>query len=381
MVRCVLRSSGFFLLLYSYGFAATLSISNQTANPGQTVATSVLLTTGGAAIAGIQFDLQWDPGLHIQVSSGGALGQAYKVLYATPLGPRILRCLMVGVNQTSFADGSVANLFISTDSNAAPGAASVNLANVVATDGFGGTVALQPSSASVQIQNGEAQSIPAGSVLNAASMLPGAVAPGEIVTLLGSFPVVPPILLVGSVPAPILYAGAGQINAAVPFGMDLSGPIDLQIRGQNETVAEQSIPVATLAPAIFTQSGTGTGPGAILNQDYSLNTFLAPASGNSTVMVYGTGFGSLQTLVPDGQPVNGAILLAIPVSATVGGVPAKVTYAGSAPGLMAGVTQINVQVPEGLPSNPYTPIVLSIGSHSTPLGVTVAIVHTSAPLQ
>ncbi len=373
MVCRLLRRIGFLLLFYSCGFAATLSISNQTANPGETVATSVLLTTGGAAIAGIQFDLQWDPGLHIQVASGSALGQAYKILYTAPLSPRILRCLMVGFNQTSLQDGSVVNLFISTDNSAAPGTANVNLANVVATDGVGQAVALQPISASVQIQSGATQSISAGSVLNGASLLPGPVAPGEVVTLLGSFPLVPPVLLFGGVPAPILYSGIGQVNAVVPFGLDLSGPVDLQVRSMNQTIAQQSIPVAAIAPALFTQSGTGTGPGAVLNQDYSLNSLMTPASADSILMVFGTGFGSLQSVVTDGQPVSGAILLTQPVSATIGGVPASVTYAGSAPGLVAGLTQINVRVPEGLPSNPYTPIVLTVGATNTPLGVTVSI--------
>jgi trimeric autotransporter adhesin len=62
-----------------------------------------------------------------------------------------------------------------------------------------------------------------------------------------------------------------------------------------------------------------------------------------------------------------------PVTATVGGVPAEVTYAGTAPTIAAGVTQINVRVPDGLPANPATPILLTVGSVTTPPGVTVAI--------
>ena len=61
------------------------------------------------------------------------------------------------------------------------------------------------------------------------------------------------------------------------------------------------------------------------------------------------------------------------VSAIIGDIPAEVVYAGAAPGLVAGVTQINVRVPVGLPSNAFTPITLRIGSVATPPGTTVSI--------
>jgi uncharacterized protein (TIGR03437 family) len=369
----VLRSITLLVLLSACAYPATLSIPDQTANPGQTVATSVLLAAGGAAIAGIQFDLQWDQGINVQVASGSTLGQAYKVLYTAFPAPRSLRCLMVGVNLNSLPDGAVIDLFISADSLTSPGIVNVNLLNVVATDGMGEPVPLQPMPATVLVQQGTTLALPAGSVLNGASLLKGPVEPGEIITVLGSFSTVPPTLLIGGVAAPLLYVGTGQINAVVPFGVASSGTVDLQIRSQNQIVAEQSIPVSAFAPAIFTQTGTGTGPGAILNQDYSLNAFLVPAPINSILMVYGTGFGPLQSAVADGQAIGSAILLTGRVTATIGGVAANVSYAGSAPGLIAGLVQVNVQVPAGLPANPYTPITLSVGSATTQLGVTVSI--------
>ena len=75
----------------------------------------------------------------------------------------------------------------------------------------------------------------------------------------------------------------------------------------------------------------------------------------------------------DGQVVNDAATLVLPVSATIGGVAATVVYAGAAPTQIAGLTQINIQVPDGLPSNPNTPITLTIGNATTQFGVTVSI--------
>jgi uncharacterized protein (TIGR03437 family) len=61
-----------------------------------------------------------------------------------------------------------------------------------------------------------------------------------------------------------------------------------------------------------------------------------------------------------------------PVLAWIGGRPARVLYAGSAPNLLSGVMQINVQVPEETtPGN--TSVVLQIGTMSSQSGVTVAI--------
>jgi uncharacterized protein (TIGR03437 family) len=354
------------------GFPATLSIANQTANQGQTAVAPIVFAAGGQTIAALQFDLQWDPVLAVQVAPGITLGQGFKVLYPATPAPGILRCLIVGANQNALADGDILELFITAGSGAFPGAAQVRLTNVVAASDTGDPVAIQPASATVQIQSGATLIFPAASVLNGASLLAGAVAPGEIVTLLDLFPASPTVLFNGA-QAPVIYSGTGQVNVIVPSGLDLSGPVDVQIRSQDMTVAEQSILVAQVAPAIFTQTGTGAGPAAALNQDSSANSFSDPAPAGSILMVYGTGFGATQPALLDGQIAGGPAALVLPVTATIGEVTATVFYAGAAPTQISGLTQINIQVPYGLPSDPNTPITLSIGSVNTPTGVTVSI--------
>ena len=354
------------------GFPATLSIANQAANQGQTAVTPILFAAGGQTIAALQFDLQWDPVLAVQVAPGIIAGQGFKVLYPATPAPGVLRCLIVGANQNALADGDILELFITAGSGAFPGAAQVRLTNVVAASDTGDPITIQPASATVQIQNGAALMFPAASVLNGASLLAGAVAPGEIVTLLDLFPASPTVLF-NDAQAPVIYSGTGQANVIVPFGLDMSGPADVQIRSQNMTVGEQSIPVAQTAPAIFTQTGTGAGPAAALNQDSSANSFSDPAPAGSILTVYGTGFGITQPALLDGQIASGPAELVLPVTAMIGGVTATVVYAGAAPTQIAGLTQINIQVPDGLLSDPNTPIALTIGSVTTPAGVTVSI--------
>jgi uncharacterized protein (TIGR03437 family) len=62
------------------------------------------------------------------------------------------------------------------------------------------------------------------------------------------------------------------------------------------------------------------------------------------------------------------------VTVTMGGVPCpNVVYAGAAPYLISGLTQIAVQVPEGVTPGPSVPLVVTIGGVSAQTGVTLAV--------
>jgi uncharacterized protein (TIGR03437 family) len=163
------------------------------------------------------------------------------------------------------------------------------------------------------------------------------------------------------------------VNAIVPFGVDLTAPVTVEVRSRARQIALVSVPSAITAPAIFTQTATGTGPGAILNQDLTVNSFANPAPRNSIIMVYGTGFGALNPPAIDGQIATAADDTMLPVTATIGGIPADVTYAGAAPGLIAGAVQINVRIPDAATADLSASISLSVGSTTTPAGVTVSI--------
>ena len=63
----------------------------------------------------------------------------------------------------------------------------------------------------------------------------------------------------------------------------------------------------------------------------------------------------------------------LPVSATIGGVPADVQYAGSAPGLVSGAFQVNLLVPVAAPSGGAVPVVLTVGTVSSQGRATLAI--------
>jgi uncharacterized protein (TIGR03437 family) len=187
-------------------------------------------------------------------------------------------------------------------------------------------------------------------------------------------------VLFDGVAAPIIYASAGQTSVMVPYGV--AGRPTTNIVVEYLGVQSNALPysVASSSPGIYTANASGSGQGAILNQDYSVNSAANRAAVNSVVAVYMTGEGTTQPASPDGAvaPINGTGLFkpVLPVTATVGGVPAKIEYYGSAPGIVYGVMQVNVRIPAGTPSGPNVPIVITVGTNSTQSGtggVTVAI--------
>jgi uncharacterized protein (TIGR03437 family) len=128
------------------------------------------------------------------------------------------------------------------------------------------------------------------------------------------------------------------------------------------------------APALFALDGTGGGPGAILNQDGSVNSWNAPASRGSVVVLYATGLGQTNPpgddgMVPAGLPLPAPLL---PVKVFIDGQPAEVLYAGAVVGLVQGVTQINVRVPAAA-SQGNVKVMIQAGDFSSPTTVTLAV--------
>jgi uncharacterized protein (TIGR03437 family) len=129
------------------------------------------------------------------------------------------------------------------------------------------------------------------------------------------------------------------------------------------------------SPGIFSANGSGTGGGAVLNQNSVLNTSANPAPKGSVIQVYLTGEGVTSPPQADGAltpypPATAPV--AKPITVTIGGQPATYTFAGEAPGLIAGIMQINVMVPPGASSG-ANPLVVTIGAASSQQNLTVYV--------
>ncbi|MBS1854551.1 MAG: SBBP repeat-containing protein [Acidobacteria bacterium] len=225
-------------------------------------------------------------------------------------------------------------------------------------------------------------------VANGASSRGGAVAPGEIITIYG-FSLGPKVLktynitagkfdsLLGrakvtfdGVAAPVIYANWGQTSVVVPYSVAGKGTTQVVVEYKGRPSAPVALQVVAAVPGVFTVPPGGTGQGAILLEDYSVNSPGNPVARGRAAMVFTTVGGESGQ---DGVLAAGISQHPLAVTATIGGKDATVIYAGPSPGLIWGLTQVNVIVPDSAPSGSAVPIVITVGGSSTQSGVTIAV--------
>jgi uncharacterized protein (TIGR03437 family) len=213
-----------------------------------------------------------------------------------------------------------------------------------------------------------------GGVANAASYEAQALAPGSLVAIFGtelsmitaSAPSVPlPVSLadvsiqVNGFPAPLLYISPGQINAQLPAELS-EGTAQMVVSVAGVPSAAFNIDIQASAPGIFTASGTA----AAINLDGGVNGPTEPVPVGSAISVFLTGTAPLEANVVDGAAAlpGSTANAAANVSATLGGEPAPVLYAGPAPNFV-GLIQVNLTVP-ALPTGSF-PLVITVNGKAT----------------
>lgn len=182
--------------------------------------------------------------------------------------------------------------------------------NVVVADTFNGLVReLRPSHTSVLI----------GSVVDAASLLPGPVSPGKLVVLSGGgFGRAQPVqnqpsggqigtspggtvVSFNGIPAPVLSSSSTRITAIAPYSITgVAAQVTVSYNGQ--TSPPFSVPVAPSAPGIFTAGQIGSGQiAAIHAADGSANSATNPTKIGSYISFYVTGEGQTSPSGIDGK--------------------------------------------------------------------------------
>jgi uncharacterized protein (TIGR03437 family) len=154
-------------------------------------------------------------------------------------------------------------------------------------------------------------------------------------------------VLFQGVPAPVLYASDGRVNTVVPFTMYGYPQVLVQVESNGVLSNAIALTMSQSAPIVFTNSDSGQPVAIVVNQDGSINSPAKPAAPGSIVTFYGSGFGRTTPAGIDGHlaavPLPQPVL---PISVTVDDETAAVLYAGDASGMVEGVVQLNIQVPE-----------------------------------
>jgi len=149
---------------------------------------------------------------------------------------------------------------------------------------------------------------------------------GRVATVLGGIQV-----LINGVPSPLISVQASAIVCMTPF--EVSGHSAATVQIIQNGVATPAITVGvkevTFTPGVL----------SVANQNGTLNSQSNPAHAGQTLTLYVTGFGPTTPPVPDGSLYKTPLPAPVYAVTAVGG---KVTYAGPAPTLVAGIWAVNV---------------------------------------
>jgi uncharacterized protein (TIGR03437 family) len=212
-------------------------------------------------------------------------------------------------------------------------------------------------------------------IFNTGSFAPAGypIAPGEFVTMYGTgfgtqslstaaFPIQDTLgtvqVSVNGIAAPVyavVSSGSPYIDAIVPFGVTGSTATIVVTVGSTKSNAVQ-VPLAATAPGVFSIPANGFSEGAIRHLDGTIANAASPAARDEVVAVYVGGLGTVTPTLSDGAATPTSVFYNInsPVNIYVGGqLVTNVVFAGLVPTL-AGLYQLNIQIPETVDSGPQS---------------------------
>jgi uncharacterized protein (TIGR03437 family) len=166
-------------------------------------------------------------------------------------------------------------------------------------------------------------------------------ADGRVTTALGGDQVT-----FNGIAAPLLYASAGQINTAIPYALT-AGTDTVQV-----TTAGGSGSIGSGLEA----AGLALFANYILNPDGTWNSAANPAPKGATLVLFGTGMGQTSPPGADGLILQGpsypvpVAQFSASVETSTAFLPAALLYVGPLPGFMSGAVQVNVQIPDAVPT-------------------------------
>jgi uncharacterized protein (TIGR03437 family) len=180
------------------------------------------------------------------------------------------------------------------------------------------------------------------------------------------------------------YVSPRQVNIEIPDGIP-PGPVPVIVNYGGQSSAAVNLTINAAQPGLLTTNSSNLA--AFHSSSGALVTTSTPATPGETLILYGTGFGPTAKPPVAGQIASGQTPLAGTLSATLGGTPVTIQYAGLAPGLV-GVYQFNLVVPSFVGSGnlafqftlnnvPYTLQTLSIPGSGLTGNPTAAFALTS----
>jgi uncharacterized protein (TIGR03437 family) len=178
---------------------------------------------------------------------------------------------------------------------------------------------------------------------------------------------------IGGQAAFISYISPTQINAQIPSNAGM-GPQEIHVATAFGSSTPQMITVNQVQPGLLAPATLNLGGKQYTEALYPDGTTFAlpagamsgassrPARAGDTMVLYGIGFGAVTTNVGAGDIVQSDNNLILPFQIFVGGMPAKTSYAGLAPGSV-GLYQFNVIVP-ATAAGDAVPLTFALGGNA-----------------
>jgi len=165
-------------------------------------------------------------------------------------------------------------------------------------------------------------------------------------------------------PAYVAFVSPSQVNVLAPDEAT-TGSVSIQVTTAGQPSNTFTAQEQAVAPAFFTTDGKTV---VAEHADYTLIDAAHPARAGEIILLYGTGFGPTNPVVPTGQLVTAPQPTANPVQISIGGTDADVQYAGL---VEPGLYQINVAIPRGV--NGDAVVIGSISGAQSQGGVSIPV--------
>jgi uncharacterized protein (TIGR03437 family) len=164
---------------------------------------------------------------------------------------------------------------------------------------------------------------------------------------------------------PLYYGSQGQVNAVVPYGVNINAPQQMIVQRENTLSLPIQVNLAPAQPALLGSAGAITAFPAGGGAPYTVSSD-TPAHAGDTVVFYCVGLGAVSPAVPDGGLPSQLSTAANAKDAQllIGSQLASVSFMGLT-SQFPGLYQVNAMVPQGTTKNGAVPVVLNIGGQSS----------------
>jgi len=347
----------------------------------EVTASGTITTVAGNGTAGFSGDGGLATRAELRSPAGVAVDSSGDLFIADTLNNRVREVSTAGIISTIAGNG---NASFSGDAGIAIYAA-LSLPSTVVPGKSGTLYIADAGNNAIRLLTPQTQSVLITAVVDSGSETAVPVSPGKIVVIYGTglgpsqLAVNSPVngafgsqlagttVSIRGLLAPIYYTSAMQVAVVVPYEISGAASVPVVVSYQGQISAAFNVNFAASSPGLFTANASGAGGAAAINfADGLENSASDPVKIGAYILLYATGEGQTTPAGVDGK--LGGLTPAVPVlpvSVTVGGVPATVTYKGGVYGEVAGIMQLNVQIPTGVTPGGYVPVVLTVGTAST----------------